>query len=92
MIKRNCVKLRLFNSRKATSVKVWYNYTFKPVFLYVFLDNFKLQATSYDLVGGFYDFQSENKTCFNCNRLVPSSLCFNESFFKSRYNIGLEKN
>ena len=92
MIKRNCVKLRLFNSCKATSVKLGYNYTFKPLSLYVFLDNFKFRTTPYDLVGGFYDFQSENKTCFKCNGLVLSSLCFNESFFKSRYNIGLEKN
>ena len=81
MIKINSVQLRLFNSRKATFVKGWYNSTFKPIFLYVFLENVKLQTTPYDLVGGFYDFQSENKTCFNCNRLVLMSLCFSESFF-----------
>jgi len=61
MIKRYFVQLRLFNSCKATSVKFWYNYTFKPIFLYVFLENFKLQITPYELVGGFYDFENENK-------------------------------
>jgi hypothetical protein len=49
------------NSCTATSVTLLYNYTLKPNFLYVFLENFKVQITPYELVGGFYDFENENK-------------------------------
>ena len=51
----------LINSCTATSVTFLYNYTLKPIFLYVFLENFKLQITPYEFVGGFYDFENENK-------------------------------
>jgi hypothetical protein len=51
----------LINSCTATSVTFLYNYTFKPNFLYVFLENFKLQIIPYELVGGFCDFENENK-------------------------------
>ena len=58
---KNVVQLMLINSCTATSVTFLYNYTLKPNFLYVFLENFKLQITPYELVGGFYHFENENK-------------------------------